>query len=403
MLINKRKRRKAYIYNDGYEYINKKIKNKFIFICLIAVGGFSCVYKIKKKEKKEKKGKKKKEKYYYDQKQNCKDKFYALKKIKFHANPKNLKEQILLNLREIKYLNLLKKYTNIVYPHEYWIEIYKPFYKQKKIKSDKKKKNKKKIKKQKLSLFKDTIKIIKKRKKDKLKKKKKIEFFFKNIQYSSDTDDIKITFEDAHPEKVKNNNNIKDIKYIKKKVQKDYKKNNKKNDKNNVNKNNTYNNKYKVVINKIIGKKYIINKIKINRNKKIYIYRHMYGHIYGHMYGHIYGHMYGHMYDLFNINKNSYYTYNNNNNNNDKFKSLKGLKRNNLFINKNQTIPYPSSCYYYSSHTTNKFKSLNEKQFTYVSSFSSHMWCTASRRKTFSYNQKDNYQEIKKLNKYYNT
>ncbi|SPJ08167.1 serine/threonine protein kinase, putative [Plasmodium sp. DRC-Itaito] len=395
MLISNRKRRKTYINNDGYQYINKKIKDKFIFMCLIAVGGFSCVYKIKKKEKKEKKKKifsnKKKKNKYYVQKENCKDKFYALKKIKFHANPKNLKEQILLNLREIKYLNLLKKYTNIVYLHEYWMEIHKPFYKQKKIKVNKKKK---KIKKQKLSLFKDTIKIIKKRRKDKLKKKKKIEFFFKNIQYSSDTDDIKISFEDSGPEKLKNNKKIKEIKG---KVQKGYKKNNIKNEKNNVNKNNTYNNKYKVVINKGIDKKYIINKRKINRKKKKYIYRYIDKHIYRHIYGHIYRYIYRHMYYLFNINKNSYNTHNNN-----KFKLLKGPKRNYPFINTNQTIPYPSSCYYYSSYTTNKFKSLKEKQFTYISSFSSQMCCTASRRKTFSYNQNDNYKKIKKLNKYYN-
>ncbi|KYO03721.1 putative serine/threonine protein kinase [Plasmodium gaboni] len=411
MLISNRKRRKTYIYNDKYQYVNKKIKDKFIFMCLIGVGGFSCVYKIKKKERKKKyihhdqneRNKKyvhhdqneRKKKYihhdqnernkkyihhyqnerkkiyiHHDQKENGNNKFYALKKIKFYANPKNLKEQILLNLREIKYLNLLKKYKNIVYLHEYWIEMHKPFYKEKKkIKVNKKKK---KIKKQKISLFKDTIKIIKKKKKDKLKKKKKIEFFFKNIQYSSDTDDIKIIFEDADPQKIKNNNNIKDIKQ---KMEKVYKNNNKKNDKNCVNNNKK---KYNVVINKGIEKKYIINKIKINAKKKIYIYRHIYKN----------------MYALFNIKKNSYYRYNNEN--------FKLLKKNNLFINKNQSNIY-HSCYYYSSYaTTNKFKSLKEKQFTYISSFSSQICCSTIRRKTFSYNQNENYQERKELNKYYN-
>lgn len=82
--------------------INGKIKNEFIFMYLIAAGGFSCVYKIKKKKS---------------------NKFYALKKIKFSANESNYEKKVLLNLREIECLRKLKNHPNIVSMNDFWLEV----------------------------------------------------------------------------------------------------------------------------------------------------------------------------------------------------------------------------------------------------------------------------------------
>ncbi|KEG00690.1 PEK protein kinase [Plasmodium vinckei vinckei] len=82
--------------------INGKIKDEFIFMYLIAAGGFSCVYKIKKKKS---------------------NKFYALKKIKFSANESNYEKKVLLNLREIECLRKLKNHPNIVSMNDFWLEV----------------------------------------------------------------------------------------------------------------------------------------------------------------------------------------------------------------------------------------------------------------------------------------
>ncbi|EUD70211.1 PEK protein kinase [Plasmodium vinckei petteri] len=82
--------------------INGNIKDEFIFMYLIAAGGFSCVYKIKKKKS---------------------NKFYALKKIKFSANESNYEKKVLLNLREIECLRKLKNHPNIVSMNDFWLEV----------------------------------------------------------------------------------------------------------------------------------------------------------------------------------------------------------------------------------------------------------------------------------------
>ncbi|CRH03068.1 serine/threonine protein kinase, putative [Plasmodium relictum] len=113
-MLRREKKLKKKVYSDEFNNINKKIKDKFIFIYLIAVGGFSCVYKIKKKKKK---------------------KFYALKNVKFSANIFNYEKKILLNLREIECLNKLKNHPNIVRMHDCWLEVNEVLSKSKKKKN----------------------------------------------------------------------------------------------------------------------------------------------------------------------------------------------------------------------------------------------------------------------------
>ncbi|SBT75298.1 serine/threonine protein kinase, putative [Plasmodium ovale] len=102
--------------SEEFNAINRKIKDKFIFIYLIAVGGFSCVYKIRKKKK---------------------EKFYALKNVKFSANVFNYEKKVLLNLREIECLKKLKNHPNIVSIHDCWLEVDKTLAKSKKKKKKK--------------------------------------------------------------------------------------------------------------------------------------------------------------------------------------------------------------------------------------------------------------------------
>ncbi|SCA48229.1 serine/threonine protein kinase, putative [Plasmodium ovale] len=137
--------------SEEFNAISRKIKDKFIFIYLIAVGGFSCVYKIRKKKK---------------------EKFYALKNIKFSANVFNYEKKVLLNLREIECLKKLKNHPNIVSIHDCWLEVDKTLAKSKKKKKKKKniiitfsghKKKNKKIKKEEISLSEDHNKLDKDR------------------------------------------------------------------------------------------------------------------------------------------------------------------------------------------------------------------------------------------------
>ncbi|KJP89181.1 PEK protein kinase [Plasmodium fragile] len=96
--------------------INKKLKDKFIFLYLIAVGGFSCVYKIRKRANGQSLGERQPE-------EEEGDKFYALKNVKFSANPFNYEKKIKLNLREVECLNKLKDHPNIVGIRECWLEV----------------------------------------------------------------------------------------------------------------------------------------------------------------------------------------------------------------------------------------------------------------------------------------
>ncbi|KMZ95548.1 serine/threonine protein kinase [Plasmodium vivax Mauritania I] len=110
--------------SEEFSHINKKLKERFIFVYLIAVGGFSCVYKIRKKRNghpggRQFGGKQPAERH----RSGMGGKFYALKNVKFSANRFNWEKKIKLNLREVECLNKLKNHPNIVGIRECWLEV----------------------------------------------------------------------------------------------------------------------------------------------------------------------------------------------------------------------------------------------------------------------------------------
>ncbi|CAG9484024.1 unnamed protein product [Plasmodium vivax] len=110
--------------SEEFSHINKNLKERFIFVYLIAVGGFSCVYKIRKKRNghpggRQFGGKQPAERH----RSGMGGKFYALKNVKFSANRFNWEKKIKLNLREVECLNKLKNHPNIVGIRECWLEV----------------------------------------------------------------------------------------------------------------------------------------------------------------------------------------------------------------------------------------------------------------------------------------